>query len=242
MRKIRLDGAKVKRLRGERTERATQKEFAHEVQLSERKLRALENAGDAVSMDTANRIASALVVPVQTLFDEPPVPPIVVAPSLTTVVKLPKREILPRFDTAYAYAISDEASMFEFAKGNRTLISHVLTELTSETSSYAEELLTILHRLTWDGGSFDNPIVSLEEIAVRRRMRELLVLLKGNDVWVYCDTNIKTLPESFEIQPPDAKVTHEFQAIVAFGPPGEYGETSIKVPMDRGQPYEMVWS
>ena len=30
--------------------------------------------------------------------------------------------------------------------------------------------------------------------------------------------------------------------LIAFGPPGEYGEIAIHVPIDRGQPYEVVWS
>ena len=241
MRKIQLDGATIKRLRNERDRSSTQKEFAHEVQFSERKLRAVENTGDAVSMDTANRIAKALGQPLQSLAVTPPDPSGPTA-SPQAIVRMPKREILPRFDDYPAQAINDEASMFEFAKSNRVLISHILTTLTAETSAYVEELLVILKRLTWEDGNFDNPIQGLEEIAVRRRIRELLVLLKGNDVWVYCDTHLKALPECFELPPPDAKNTYEFQAIVAFGPPGEYGETSIRVPVDHGQPREMVWS
>jgi hypothetical protein len=37
------------------------------------------------------------------------------------------------------------------------------------------------------------------------------------------------LPESFDVQPKSAPHEWEFQAIVAFGPPGEYGEETIEV-------------
>jgi hypothetical protein len=45
------------------------------------------------------------------------------------------------------------------------------------------------------------------------------------------------LPESFDVQPKSAPHEWEFQAIVAFGPPGEYGEETIEVPFNHGQPY-----
>ena len=43
MRKVQLNGKKIKELRGGRDRGATQKEFAHEISISERKLRAIEN-------------------------------------------------------------------------------------------------------------------------------------------------------------------------------------------------------
>jgi acetamidase/formamidase len=42
--KLEVDGAEVKRLRSSRERSATQKEFAHEVGISERRLREIENA------------------------------------------------------------------------------------------------------------------------------------------------------------------------------------------------------
>lgn len=241
MRKIQLDGQKIKELRSAREQGSTQKEFSHEIRISERKLRAVENDLDAVSIQTADRIAGALKKPLQALLlVAPELPPSSIQSS--TVRRLfPPREILPRFDETVARVVSNEAQMFNLAKGNRAVISHVLTPLNAETSAYAEELLAVLKTLTWDGRGFDNPIDGAEEIAIRRRIRELLVLLKGNDVWIYGDTNIKTLPESYDLQPPGSKQDYQFEAIVAFGPPGEYGETSIRVPIDRGQPCEVVW-
>jgi hypothetical protein len=52
-------------------------------------------------------------------------------------------------------------------------------------------------------------------------IRELLVLLTRNDVWVYGDTNIRTLPESYELQPESSRGDCGMPAITSFGPPGE---------------------
>jgi transcriptional regulator with XRE-family HTH domain len=240
MRKIQLDGRKIKELRISREHGSTQKEFSHEIRISERKLRAVENDLDAVPTQIADRIAKALKKPLQALLLTTAELPASSTGDQPAARLFPKREILPRFDEGIASFVGDEAQMFDLAKGNRVVISHVMTALNAETSLYAEELLAILKTLTWDGGGFDNP-EGAEEIAVRRRLRELLVLLKGNDVWVYGETNIKTLPESFEIQPPGARTGYEMQAIIALGPPGDYGEVTVRVPIDRGQPCEVVW-
>jgi hypothetical protein len=144
--------------------------------------------------------------------------------------------LLPRFDTSIASVVKDENHLFGVGRENRVVVSHVLTTLTAETAAYAEELLSILQSLTSTSRDPFEPLDGMEELALRRRLRELLVLLKGNDVWVYADNNIRTLPESFSVPPKGAAREYEMQGIIAFGPPGEYGETTIKVPIDRGQP------
>ena len=245
MRKIQLDGKKIKELRDGRDRSATQKEFAHEIRVSERRLRAIENKNALVTTDVADRIARALNKPLQILFvqdDGPPSPQSVPSlPGAEPVKAARKEHFLPRFDEAVASVISDEARLFQLTNGTAVVISHVLTALTSETSVYAEELISILRSLTWQERGPLECIDSLEEIGLRRRIRELLVLLKGNDVWVYADSNIKTFPESFEVQPPSDQHHSEMQTVIAFGPPGEYGETTIRVPIDRGQPSILVW-
>ncbi len=241
MRRIQLDGRKIKELRASREYGSTQKELSHEIGISERKLRAIENDLDAVSSQVADRIAGALKKPLQALLLVPPEPAAPSTREQAIAPRTPRREVLPRFDEVIASVVADEAQMFDLAKGNRVVVSHVMIALTGETSAYAEELLVILKTLTWNGRGFDQPIEGAEEIAVRRRIRELMVLLRGNDVWVYGDTHIKTLPESFEVRPPGDRADYEMQAIIAFGPPGEYGEVSIRVPIDRGQPCEVVW-
>lgn len=240
MRRIRLDGAKIKRLREDRTTRSTQKELAHEVRISERLLRAIENTNALVAADVAERLARALdkAVPEVLLAADDvivPSPP----PVTASVPPTPRRDIVPRFDTAYARATSNEASFYEDARAAKTLVAHILTPLTAETSAYAEELLGMLRDLTWECLSPLDVIDPREEIRYRRRLRELLVLLKGNDIWVYADSHFKFLPESLDIPPRGTLHEMETQFIVAFGPPGEYGETSLKVPIDHGQPFAL---
>lgn len=246
MRKIQLDGKKIKELRDGRDRAATQKEFAHEIRVSERQLRAIENKNALVTADVADRIAHAVNKPLQILLardDGPPPSPQAAMQNAVQVAKPVRREqILPRFDKTTAHFVGDEAGLVELVKGNWILISHVLTALNAETSAYAEELISILQSLVWDPRVGEqHRLDGAEEIGLRRRIRELLVLLKGNDVWVYGDSNMKALPESYEMRPAGGRCDYEFQAIIAFGPPGEYGEISIHVPIDRGQPSILTW-
>jgi transcriptional regulator with XRE-family HTH domain len=246
MRKIQLDGKKIKQLRDGRARAATQKEFAHEIRVSERRLRAIENVGTLVSSDVADRIAHALNMPVQALLIQDEGPPLMPAPSqqATETVKSARRtQLLPRFDETYASVVTDEGHLFDVAERSHVLVLHILTSLTSETSAYAEELISILRSLTWEArGRLPEPIDGLEQIALRRRIRELLVLLKGNDVWAFANENDKQMPESFEVQPHRDLINVERQIVIAFGPPDTDGELStIKVPIDRGQPHILTW-
>jgi transcriptional regulator with XRE-family HTH domain len=246
VRKIQVDGKMIKELRDGRDRAATQKEFAHEIRVSERQLRAIENRNALVTADVADRISRALNKPLQVLLardDGPPPAPQTTAQNAVEVAKPVRREeLLPRFDETIANFVGDEAGLVELVKGNWILVSHVLTALNAETSAYAEELISILQSLVWDPRVEErHRLDGAGEIGLRRRIRELLVLLKGNDIWVYGDSNMKALPETYEVQPKGGPCDYEFQAIIAFGPPGEYGETSIHVPIDRGQPSILTW-
>jgi transcriptional regulator with XRE-family HTH domain len=68
VRKVRLDGKKVKELRESRDRGATQLEFAHQVSASERQLRLIENANKPIGIDLAGRIADALNRPLEELL------------------------------------------------------------------------------------------------------------------------------------------------------------------------------
>jgi hypothetical protein len=241
LRRIQLDGKKIKRLRDSRDRAATQIAFAQEIRICERKLRAIENEDAPVSVDVAERIARALGTQLELLTRDcnngSPQPSAVATAVSTAPEKAAPKRVVPRFDEDSAYAISDEAFLFEKIRPCRHLVSHIFLSLSAETNGYVEELLSILRSLTWEARGRLTRIDGLEEIAIRRRMRELLVLLKGNDVWLYFYDNFRTLPESFEVPPESTRCDYEFQAVVAFGPPGEYGEITIKVPIDRGQPH-----
>jgi transcriptional regulator with XRE-family HTH domain len=76
VRKVRIDGKKVKALRQSLEREATQKEFAHTIRVSERQLRDTENADKPISPLVAQRIADALNQPLEELLlkDKAPQP------------------------------------------------------------------------------------------------------------------------------------------------------------------------
>lgn len=102
-----------------------------------------------------------------------------------------------------------------------------------------EELLDSLTGLTRSAGSILDDLPIAEERVVHRRLRHLLALLKGNDVWVYEASYFRRLPERATVAPKDEPVTFESRLSIALGPPGEYGETTMRVPVDYGRPYNL---
>lgn len=241
VKRYRTNGQHIKELREKRERRATQKEFAYEARISERHLRQIENQNAAVPVDVLERIAKALGVPWQAIVFASEQPRLVPAPDENPSIKAaPEKSELtrvPRFDTDGASVVRDEADLFESARDSHVVVSHVLTKLTPETESYAEEMLDLLESVSWEKRDILTPIPGRDELRLRGRLRELLVLLKGNDVWVYMTQHSKYFPESFEVQPKRHISKMPLQAIVAFGPPGEYGEDTLNVPVDHGQPW-----
>ncbi len=230
MLKLEVKGSEIKRLRLQRERGATQKELAHEARVSERRLRQIENTGGAVAADVVDRLAHALGVRRQMLCLESPA-------STHAPFRMPAAgEIMPRHDTAIADVVKNEAELFELGCKNQVVICHAFVPLTTETQDYLEELFAILRSLCW--GDRGNVRHEGKETAlpIRRRIRELLVLLKGNDVWIYQTTNFKLLPERDLLPETPDPFNCEVQLIITAGPPGEYGETSIHVPIDNGQP------
>jgi hypothetical protein len=144
--------------------------------------------------------------------------------------------LVPRFDTDLACVAQDETRLFDEAHDSSRVLSHVLIGLTSEATAFAEELVILLSSLSWEKRDIFKKIQGLEELQLRRRLHELLVQLRGNDIWVYATQHIKRLPESHTPREDD-EFNMEMQLIIAFGPPGEHGEDTIKVPVDHGQPW-----
>jgi transcriptional regulator with XRE-family HTH domain len=242
MKKFKADGQRVKSLRNGRERNATQKEFAHEIRVSERQLRKIENENAPITSAVVDRIAAALKVHRQivTLDDRAPdaqsasLVPMPPDPPALPVKREPR--IIPRFDTTSARQICDEDDLFEIAAGNKEIVFHIKTGLTAETEEYASELFHILKSLTWDERPDLDPIAGEEVLQIRRRLRQLIVLLKGNDVWIYGCHNFKYVPETFEIVKSYTGFQLISQVVIALGAPGEYGETTIYVPIDNGRP------
>jgi hypothetical protein len=131
----------------------------------------------------------------------------------------------------------EEGVLFHEAKHSFDLTIQIDKALTEETGEYTQELTELLTALTMSRRDISQGIPATEEISIRQRLRKLLVLLKGNDVWVYHTHQVRRLPERHNIPPEDEKCTSQFHLVLAFGPPGEYGETSILVDVDNGQPW-----
>ena len=242
MRRYKTNGKHIKELRERREHRATQKEFAHEVRISERLLREIENRNGEITIDLVERIARALAVPRQAIISACAQSWLGASAGCEPSGQYPVSEesgirLVPRFDTQTASVVRDESDLFETARDSHVIVSHLMTKLTRETQSYAEEMLDLLESVSWERRHPLKPVAGRDELRVRGRLQELLVLLKGNDVWVYVLTHIKKLPESDAVIAERDGRQLQTQAVVAFGPPGEYGEDSVHVPVDHGQPW-----
>jgi transcriptional regulator with XRE-family HTH domain len=240
MKRYKVNGKRIKELRSARERASTQKEFAHEVRISERRVRLIENTDAELKVDDLERLGKAFGVPWQSLVFTADGPQLVSDGSgQTQPGQNPKGElpwiVIPRFETALATAVMDAEKLLSAVRCH-SMVFHLLTGLTAETEVYADKVMAILkgvHKLYQETGA---PFDAREEIRLRRELRELLILLKGNDVWVYETSEFKHLPESYEVQPRE-RVETLFQSIIAFGPAGEYGENTVKVPVDHGAPW-----
>lgn len=241
MKTYRVNGSQVKRLRELLISGATQKEFAFAIGISERKLRDIENYNGIIKRDVLDRLARCLNVEASEIayaVDGPRLVPASDSPVPTVPYSVPTGDRLqPRYDTEYASASMDADELYEHAKSSRSVVCSIETKLTAELSGYVNEIMDLLGRLTWSQRSVLDEIPGDVETAIKRRVRELLVLLKGNDVWVYETWIIRYVPEREGLPPADAERNMEFQTVLAFGPAGEYGETSLQVPVDYGQPH-----
>lgn len=238
MKKVMPNGQAIKEARERRTKGALQKEMAPAVGISPRLLRLIENANHPVTILLLERIASYLQVPKDRIAFAIDSPKLVL--DSTKGAACPDRDedrIIPRHDEECATACTDERSLFKDASNSHDLKVHIDAKLTDETAAYVEELTTILSSLTWNERDILEDILATEEVALRRRIHQLLVLLKGNDVWVYPTHHFRRLPERHTLPPEGEKHTTEMRLTVAFGSPGEYGELSRLVPVDNGQPY-----
>lgn len=242
MKRFRVNGKHVRQLRENRERGATQAELAHEISVSERKLRLIETRDDEVTADTLERMSKVLSVPRQALVYALGQPTLVNGSALSNQATGTggKSDIVtvPRYDKDTASVCADEAEFFEKACANDVIVSCLQTKTNTETSGYIDEFISTLEALTRNARKYPwAPLDGRTALLVQRRLRELIVLLKGNDIWIYRQTHYKYLPECDVIGESHAYQTSEHQLIIAFAPPGEYGETSVTIPIDHGQPF-----
>jgi hypothetical protein len=123
------------------------------------------------------------------------------------------------------------------ASSSQDVTCIIKVSLNEEVGSYAQELVDILVGLSWSQRNILEDIPPSQEISLRRRIKQLLVLLKGNDVWVYQTWVLRRLPERDTLPPKGEAHRLEHRLVVAFGPPCEFGDTTMMVPVDNGQPW-----
>lgn len=241
MKKFTPKGSAIKQLRENLDRLSTQKEMANEVGVSERQYRKIENENSAIAMSTVDRLAKALGVHRETIIfstgapvavDQPPTP----EPAAKSFMD-DEDKLIPRYDWDLATATTDQGRLYKEATTSTDFAAVIETNLTEETSAYAQELFEILEGLTRSKRGYLDDIPPAEEIALRRRIRQLLVLLKGNDVWVYETSILRRLPERHTLAPEGEPVEYSSRLMVALGPPGEYGEVTMRVSIDNGQPF-----
>lgn len=239
MKKVIPNGTAIKQLREQLERLSTQKEFANAIAVSVRMLRKIENENPPISVVLLDRIAKLFGVH-RNILAATPLPPLA-AGSSSDGVRRPllddKDELIPRHDWDYAYATSDEGKLFDEAASANDLACVIEIPLTDETGGYMQELVDLLTGLTWSRRDISLDIPPSDQIAIRRRIRQLMVMLRGNDVWIYQTRFFRRLPERYNLPPEDEPTTLQSRFVIALGPPGEYGETSMRVPIDHGQPF-----
>jgi DNA-binding XRE family transcriptional regulator len=238
MKKVTPHGDRIKQLRVQLERLSTQKEMANEIAVSVRMLRKIENENVPIAPVLCDRIAKLLGVDRESITLSPPPEKAVAArPNSNPLAEFDKEKLIPRHDWEYAQATSDDGVLYEEASNAHDLACVIEVPLNAETGAYVQELVDMLTALTWSQRDIRHDIPASEQIATRRRIRELIVMLRGNDIWIYETKVLRRLPERYDLPQPGEPSTMEFRLTVAFGPPGEYGETSMKVPVDHGQPF-----
>lgn len=238
MKKITPRGDRIKQMRVGLERLSTQKEMANEIAVSVRMLRKIENENAPIAPVLLDRIATLLGVHRESLTMSP-LPEMAVAghPKTDPLMDFDKEKLIPRHDWEYAQATSDDGTLYQEASNAHDLACVIKVSLNAETGAYAQELIDVLTALTWSQRDIRYDIPASEQIATRRRIRELIVMLRGNDIWIYQTRVLRRLPERYDLPPPGEPSTMEFRLTVAFGAPDEHGETSLKVPVDHGQPF-----
>lgn len=241
MKKVIPDGSRIKSLRINSERASTQKELAHEIRVSERTLRQMENKDASIGVDVLDRLAKWFGVHREQIAKSTGASPVAAAPGPnvfdTILAEMSEDRIVPRHDYDMAYATTDEGKLFKEASHSHDVVCSIEIPLTDQTAEYAQDLFEILRSLTWDMRDILVDIPATDEIAIRRRIKMLLVLLKGNDIWVYETSYFRRLPERYGPLPEGEYPDLKSRLVVALGPPGEYGEVSIRVPIDHGQPF-----
>jgi transcriptional regulator with XRE-family HTH domain len=241
--RVRSDEIRLRRKRHPTLKR--QKTLAPALGISVRTLHEIEKGNRTWDKDFIEQLANRLGTRLDEIVFAVDGPKLVSSdtpqsPAVTSNLRCTGKQLVPRFDNESARLVRDPEALFESARKAQAVLVESQIELNEELAAYAEELVA-LARETCRNGSWeyiDPEIPRAKEIVAR--MRWLLVQLKGNDVLMFVCDHMKNLPESDEVVE-QRSLDWQFQAIIAFAPPQEWGEDSVYVNVDNGQPYIIDW-
>jgi hypothetical protein len=221
------------------------KSFAHEIGVSERTLRDIERHNKSIGEVLAARISSALKIDRSDVLFATDGPRLVVTPPAlvpppTPVHTTNGKQLVPRFDRDSARDIGSGEALFDHASRCDLVIAEARIPMDSEISGYVAELVSLIEAASWMHRERFSDLAPDAEVAMRKRMRHLLVQLRGNDIWTYALNHTKHLPVSDDV-PEKFSADVEWHAMVVFGPPGEYGENTVEVDVDNGHPWIIDW-
>jgi class 3 adenylate cyclase len=171
------------------------------------------------------------------ILDMPPADLIGVGPNANQKAE-PETIFIPRIGTISVQLVRNEVDLLKLASSTECLVMHIATKLNMETQSYVQRLVSILEAV-----DISTPALAPSaELEMLRETRELIVLLKGNDVAVYAGEHYKHLPERWEEPKTRDPFMIEAQLILVFGAPPEWGEDTITVSVDNGQPRTLPYA
>ena len=238
------DGAKIKEIRNDREAGYKQWEVAEKAGLSVRTLRRIENENRPVKEAALRRLAGTLGVPLDVIALSTGTPRLVHQAAGDESPGPAGNEggtTIPRYDTTYLHPLEGGAQeLVRLAEAAQEIVPHIMVDADPERFALIEELLLMLNRIStrkWSGAgprvpdSYDE--MPFPEAGRFKRLAELLVLLKGNDILVCADTHIRYVPEGDVPRVGDCPCY--FQLLVAFILPDEHGDHMAEVPIDHGR-------
>jgi DNA-binding XRE family transcriptional regulator len=244
MNKIRVRSAEIGLRRKQHLTLSRQKTLAPALGISVRTLRKIEKENGAWDRHLIERVAHKLGARLDEIVFAADGPTLVSSENLqSTTIPIRRcvgQQLVPRFDKNGARLVRHSEGLFELARKAQVILVEYQVELNDELKNHAEELIDLVRECCRNGGwdYFDPATPRATEIVAR--IRRLLVQLKGNDVLVFVCDHIKNIPESDEVVE-RRSLNWQFQAIVAFAPPQEWGEDSVDVSVDNGQPFIIDW-
>lgn len=242
-------GDKIKALRESQEIDYRQKTIAAKARISERELRRIEIDSKPTKAEVLRRLATALNTTLEEIAFAANGPDLVTQNGKVVTGATQKSQrtpsdsdfiTIPRFSTTYLHPVKGAQHLFDEAGYAQEIVPHILVETEPELFDLIEELLTLLKgivRRTWSSlgpapaDDYDNN--EFPDVSRLKRLSEILVLLKGNDIRVAIDTHIKYYRDGDTPWLSGQKFFQ--QLLIAFAPTDEYVEDTVEVPIDHGK-------